>query len=97
MEGRPPISDGRSGIRKVLLRALNKNQFILLNKIADNSTKTITAISNSLSSELNIPVSTLKLNCRILKDLNLIKFETSKPVSLTPAGRAIVNIMGEAE
>ncbi|MBI4177720.1 MAG: hypothetical protein HY516_05150 [Candidatus Aenigmarchaeota archaeon] len=96
MEGRPPISDGRSGIRKVLLRALNKNQIILLNSIARNSTKTITSISNSLSSELNIPVSTLKLNCRILKQLDLIAFETTKPVSLTQTGKIVLNIMGEA-
>ena len=97
MEGRLPISDGRFGIKKVLLRALNKNQLILLSKIAKNSTKTITSISNSLSSELDIPVSTLKLNCKILKDLDLIAFETSKPVELTETGKIVLNIVGEAE
>ena len=97
MEGRLPISDGRFGIKKVLLRALNKNQLILLSKIAKNSTKTITSISNSLSSELDIPVSTLKLNCKILKDLDLIAFETSKQVELTETGKIVLNIVGEAE
>ena len=97
MEGRPPISDGRSGIKRVLLRALNKNQIILLNKISKNSTRTITSISSLVSSEFDIPVSTVKLNCRILKNLDLIDFETSKPVSLTQAGKAVLKILGEAE
>ncbi len=97
MEGRPPISDGRSSIRKVLLRAINKNQHILLDRIAKNSTKTITSISNSLSSELDIPVSTLKLNCRILKELDLIKFETANPVELTSAGKEVLKILGASE
>ena len=96
MEGRPPISDGRSSLRRVLLRAINKNQLILLDKISKNSTRTVTSISNSLSSELSIPISTLKLNCRILKNLDLIDFETSKPVSLTQAGKAILKIVGDS-
>lgn len=88
--------DRRSGLRRVLLRALNKNQLILLNKIAKNSTKTVTSMSNSVSSESNIPVSTLKLNCRILKELGLIAFEISKPVSLTRTGKEILKIVGES-
>ncbi len=86
----------RRGLRRVLLRALNKNQLILLGKIAKNSTRTITSVLNSASSELNIPVSTLKLNGRILKGLDLITFEISKPVSLTRAGKEILKIMGDA-
>ncbi len=84
------------GLRRVLLRALNKNQLILLNKIAKNSTKTVTSVLNSASSESNIPVSTLKLNCRILKGLGLIAFETSKPVELTPTGKTVLKIVGDA-
>ncbi len=97
MEGRPPISDGRSSIRKVLLRALNKNQIILLSNISRNSTKTVTAVTNSVSSEFGIPVSTVKLNCKILKKLDLIAFENSKPVSLTEAGKEILKLIGEPE
>ena len=92
---RPPICSGLSSLRNVLLKALTKNQILLLNEIEQNSTKTITSLSNKLSNKLNIPLSTLKLNSRNLKKLGLIDFEVSDPVELTKMGKLVVKILGD--
>ena len=88
-----PISSGLSSLKKVILKALTENQILLLHEINSNSTKTVTTLVNELSSKLKIPISTLKLNSRILKKLDLIEFEISQPVELTDTGKLILTIL----
>lgn len=88
-----PICSDLSSLKKVISKALTKNQILLLLEIEKNSTKTVTTLINRLSTKLKIPVSTLKLNYRILKNLNLIEFKISQPVELTDTGRLILTIL----
>src|SRR3972149_6989789 len=64
----------RKDLKRVLLRAVNKNQILILSHLENNFKDTISSKLNRLSKESKIPISTLKLNSRILKDLNLIDF-----------------------
>lgn len=86
-----PICSDLSSLKKILLKALTKNQVLLLNEIENNSTKTITTLLNVLSESTRIPISTLKLNARSLKDLGLLNY--SKPAELTATGRLVLKII----
>lgn len=77
-----------------MFKALNKNQILLLKKIKTNSKFTITALIETVSRENKVPVSTLKLNAKILKNLGLIEFGNSHGVKLTSSGVLILNLMG---
>jgi len=79
-------------ISKLLLRALNKNQILIL-KYAGNGFKTITSLLRFLSKEFGIPLSTLKLNAKILKDLKLIDYSLGR-LSLTKAGITVLKLIG---
>lgn len=78
-----------------MLRALNKNQILILNEIANNEINTITSILTRISKTQKIPLSTLKLNASILKNLNLITFGNSSPAIVTSTGKFVVRILGE--
>ncbi len=85
-----------TGLRNIVLKALNRNQILLLSKINENSENTITSLLIKLSKELNIPLSTLKFNAKILKSLNLIEFKQNdkdRIVCLSKAGKLILNII----
>ncbi|MBI2005551.1 MAG: hypothetical protein HYS80_02190 [Candidatus Aenigmarchaeota archaeon] len=63
-----------------------------------NSTKTVTTLVDRLSKNNKIPLSTLKLNARLLKHLELIKYDNSDPVELTESGFFVLSIIrGESE
>lgn len=76
-----------------MLRALTKNQVLLLNEVEKNSTKTITSLVNKVSKKQKIPVSTLKLNARNLRQLGLIDHSLFEPVSLTNLGKLVFKIV----
>ena len=90
-----PICSDLSSLKKVILKALTKNQILLLNEIEKNSTKTVTTLVNRLSRSNKIPLSTLKLNARILKELELVKYYISEPVKLTDSGEFVLKIIGD--
>ena len=93
----PPISlDGKElkSFRLVLSRCFNKNQLIILKKVAENTHKSITSILHNLEKEKEIPLSTLKLNSRILKQIGLIDYGNSKKACLTKLGRIVWEILG---
>lgn len=95
MGERPPIHSNLSSLRKIILKALTDKQVLLLKEIENNSTKTITSLSTKLSNKLKIPLSTLKLNSRLLKEFDLIEFETFEPVKLTKTGRIVLKIISD--
>ncbi len=100
----PPMGDaepilvepgGDDILRKLILRALNNNQRLILRNLNDQGTS-LNAFLEKLSRKENRPLSTLKLNARILKDLGLIEYgtkEESKPVRLTPHGKLVLHLM----
>ncbi len=85
--------------KKLFLRALNENQILILENI-NGSHRSLNAFLEELSTEFNKPMSTLKLNARILKELGLIEYgerENPKPVELTKSGKLILKILGVGE
>jgi transketolase len=77
-----------------LLRAFNKNQILILSQLKDNSDGSISSILREISKKFKIPLSTLKLNARILKDLGLIDFGSNscfKPAKLTELGKFVTS------
>lgn len=86
---------GSEKLRPLLLRCLNQKQILILNEISKNSGETATGLLIRLSIERSLPLSTLKLNLKILKDLGLVLQENSKPVKLTPSGMLVLKILGD--
>jgi hypothetical protein len=82
----------RENLKKLLARALNKNQILILTEIRDNSLKSITSILTSLSKKSDVPLSTLKMNAKILRQLGLIEFNSC--ACLTEFGKFIIQTMG---
>lgn len=62
---------------------------LILNNV-DNLTD-ITCLLKGISSKNNVPLSTLKLNARILKALGLVEFNGS-PARATMAGKLVLDI-----
>ncbi len=83
-------------LSKLLSRALNKNQLLLLDKISKNSEKTITALIEFVFKETGVPISTLKLNASVLKELDLIKFSNGDPVKLTSFGVFVFSLFAQS-
>ncbi|AMM54461.1 hypothetical protein [Pyrococcus kukulkanii] len=82
-------------LRKLLLRALNENQRLILQSI-NGKHRSLNAFLEELSKKENRPISTLKLNARILKELGLIEYGTKdnpKPVTLTEEGRLVLRLL----
>ncbi|GEM_PF-852189 len=104
----PPISFARNtGIKEghlrvfrgLFLRALNQNQKVLL-ECVDGSHPSLNSLLNEISDNMDTPLSTLKLNARILKDLDLINYGSKndpEPVTLTSHGKMVLDIIERAE
>ena len=93
MGERPPIRSGLSSLRKIIIKSLTENQILLLNEIEKNSTKTITSLINKLSKSAKVPLSTLKLNSRTLKEMELIDYSNFQPVILSDSGKLVLELI----
>lgn len=78
-------------LKPLILRALNSNQLLILSSI-DGSCAT--PLLERLSEERRIPLSTLKLNARILCDLGLVEFKSFCPIMITDLGLLVLEITG---
>ena len=84
-----PISDdGRAGIARLLAKALNQNQRLILEHLSEPRGRPITPQLATLSSATGVPLSTLKLNARILRELGLIIL-ADHDASLTRSGTEV--------
>ena len=82
-------------LRRIVLRTINKNQILILTHIPRIPTS-ITSVLRELSKKYQIPLSTLKRNAQILRDLNLISYGEApnfSGVELTELGRFISGLM----
>jgi hypothetical protein len=87
----------RESLRLILLRALNKNQILILSQVDNIDNENITKILNRISSSHDTPLSTLKMNAAILRKLNLITFGNKshyRATKLTDFGKFILGIIG---
>ena len=91
-----PISTGGvDDLRNLILRTLNDNQLLVLNTIAEKD-QSLTSLLKQISNEYGIPLSTLKLNARILRELNLISYgniRNKRSAQLESFGRFILRLM----
>ncbi len=104
----PPISvtpipriekEELSVFRKLFLRALNENQLLILRSI-NGKHRSLNALLEEISRETKKPISTLKLNAKILKELGLIDYgerSNPKPVELTKHGQLVLKILEVVE
>lgn len=82
-------------LNKLLIRALTKKQILLLFEINRNDNKSLTSLISKLSAHNKIPISTLKLNAQLLKELELIDYGLSNPVKLTQSGRIVLELISD--
>jgi len=82
-------------LRRLLLRTLNDNQLLILSRIASNN-RPLTGLLINISRETGVPLSTLKLNARILRELNLISYgsvEERREAEVEPVGAFVLRLM----
>lgn len=75
---------------------MNKNQVLILNLISKNSDSTASTLLKKISKETGIPLSTLKLNLKILRESGLVsygKIGKPQPIKLTRAGKIVLQIL----
>ena len=83
-------------LARLLLKAFNENQLLILSSIKRNSKSTATSFLKELSEASGIPLSTLKLNVKILKELDLVTYGSQhdpRPIKLTETGRLLSNML----
>ena len=92
-----PISTGGvSDLRNLILRTLNNNQLLILTSVARQE-RSMTSFLRSLSEEYGIPLSTLKLNARILRELNLIAYgnvREARNAEVLALGEFVLRLLG---
>jgi predicted transcriptional regulator len=82
-------------LRLLIVRAINSNQLLILKNIDGESS--ITTTIKHIAKITGIPISTLKLNYRILKEIGLLKTDNVglHSVKLTRLGKLVIDILGE--
>lgn len=81
----------------MILRTLNQNQVIVLRAVAGHD-QSLTSLLKQLSEDNGVPLSTLKLNARILRELRLISYGSigdRKVARLEDLGRFVFGLLGE--
>ena len=93
-----PISTGGvNDLRRLILRTLNGNQLLILTSIASQR-RSLTSLLKDLSEAREIPLSTLKLNARILRELNLISYGSTrekKTAEVEKLGSFVLRLLGD--
>jgi len=96
----PPIrllEADEEDLKRLLLRALNENQVLILSNIGGRGER-VSRILQRISDTRGVPLSTLKLNAKILRELRLIRYGTlSEPdeAELTPLGKNVLKIVDD--
>ncbi len=83
-------------VREIVKRGFNNNQLILLRELKQTSYKSLSSALRSLSRKYGIPISTLRVNAKVLKELNLLRTgdgNGSREVTLTQLGHFVTELM----
>ena len=77
-----------------MLRTLNDNQLLILTRVA-NERRSLTSLLRELCESRGVPLSTLKLNARVLREFNLISYGGARrlEVELLPLGRFVLKLV----
>lgn len=89
----------KTSLRQLLAKAVNPNQFLILNEIAYNE-GSISSLLNRISARNGVPLSTLKLNAKVLARLGVISYGSTpgpRQAALTEAGETVLSLMLENE
>jgi hypothetical protein len=81
----------------LILRTLNQNQVLVLKAVADRN-QSLTSLLKQLSEDHGVPLSTLKLNARILRELNMISYGSirrRRSASLEDLGRFVFGLIDQ--
>lgn len=73
-------------------RAINRNKHLILRRISCANGSSISSILTELSRSTGIPLSTLKLNARTLRDMGLIAYENGR-TAITEAGSLVLRLL----
>lgn len=77
--------------KHLIARALNHNQYLILKHVAQNRSKGITELLQYISHREGIALSTLKVNGRILRSLELIEY--GEVVTVTNFGARVLSLL----
>jgi hypothetical protein len=80
-------------LKPLLLRALNRNQILILSEAGGAC---ITPLLKELSASNSIPLSTLKLNARILKEMGLLDYKGFRQAEPTEYGDLVLSILASS-
>lgn len=86
----------RENLKKLLVKAINPKQILILSQIENNRFENITSLLKIISTNHKIPLSTLKLNAKLLKELGLISYGSVRKMKiskLTKFGKNILDIL----
>jgi len=86
-------------LRRLLLRTLNDNQLLILSSVAAND-QPLTGLLINLHEETGVPLSTLKLNARILRELNLISYGSvgdRREAEVEPVGNLVLRLIDASD
>jgi transketolase len=93
----PPISSlGVSSVdvlRGVLRRGFNENQLVILRELCSYDYRSLTHALRSISRKYGIPLSTLKTNTKILKELGIIEINKGKTPKITQIGKVVLELI----
>ncbi|MGC8911991.1 MAG: 1-deoxy-D-xylulose-5-phosphate synthase N-terminal domain-containing protein [Nitrososphaeria archaeon] len=77
-------------------KALNCNQKLILSSVSRNLNCTASAFLRKLSKDSGVPLSTLKLNLKILKEEGLVEYGRvgePRPIKLTEVGKIVLELL----
>ena len=100
MDAEPELrisKDARVSLRRVLSRVITENQLLILSAI-DGRERSLSSFLRELSESYRIPLSTLKLSLKVLREHGLVALVEMKGtecsrLALTDGGEAVVRFL----
>ncbi|MBI1979012.1 MAG: hypothetical protein HYS62_03065 [Candidatus Aenigmarchaeota archaeon] len=88
--------DQEKKLGRLLVRGFSKKQLMVLDSVSKDRSRSITATSRKISAEKKIPLSTVKLDLKVLEQLELIRIiekEGFKKVGVTKLGKMLLGLL----
>ena len=89
--------DARASLRRVLSRTVTENQLLILSSI-DGRERSLSSFLRELSESYKIPLSTLKLSLKVLRESGLvalvgIRGSDCSSLALTDGGETVIDLL----